>query len=83
MKTFRVAVVVAVVLTFMLIQESSAVPHTEVQEPEGMMIIDNPVAEDPKTSWGSWTMPYNSRQKRGTKCKFCCRSGGCGLCCKF
>ncbi|XP_074540145.1 hepcidin-like [Halichoeres trimaculatus] len=86
MKTFGVAVVVAVVLTFMFIQESSAVPHTEVQEPEGMISIDNPVAEDPETSWGSWKMPYGSRQKRGIDCKFCCgccTPHVCEFCCRF
>ncbi|KAM7420279.1 hypothetical protein PAMA_014809 [Pampus argenteus] len=45
MKTFSVAVVVAVVLTFICIQESSAVPVTEVQEME-MMIDGIPVTAE-------------------------------------
>ncbi|XP_034554067.1 hepcidin-like [Notolabrus celidotus] len=88
MKTLRVAVVVAVVLTFICIQESSAVPVTEVQleEPNNN---DSPVAEHsehPEASVDAWMMPYNSRQKRSGKCKICCgccTPGVCGLCCKF
>ncbi|XP_034554020.1 hepcidin-like [Notolabrus celidotus] len=86
MKTLRVAVVVAVVLTFICIQESSAVPVTEVQELEDTSSHENPIAEHAETSVESWMMPYNSRQKRSRKCKICCgccTPGVCGLCCKF
>ncbi|XP_054477718.1 hepcidin-like [Anoplopoma fimbria] len=86
MKTFSVAVAVAIVLTFICIQQSSAVPVTVVQELEEPMSIDNPVAEHEETSVDSWQMPYNNREKRGIKCKFCCgccRPGVCGLCCRF
>ncbi|XP_029306823.1 hepcidin-like [Cottoperca gobio] len=86
MKTFSVAVAVAVMLTFICIQESSAVPVTEVQELEEPMSNDSPVTEHEETSVDSWKMPYNNRQKRGVKCKFCCgccTPGVCGLCCRF
>nr|AAU00798.1 hepcidin 5 precursor [Acanthopagrus schlegelii] len=86
MKTFSVAVAVAVVLTFICIQESSAVPVTEVQELEEPMSNDNPVAAHEETSVDSWKMPYDSRHNRAIKCKFCCGCcipGVCGLCCRF
>nr|ACF49395.1 hepcidin isoform 2 [Oplegnathus fasciatus]ACF49397.1 hepcidin isoform 4 [Oplegnathus fasciatus]ACF49399.1 hepcidin isoform 2 [Oplegnathus fasciatus]ACF49401.1 hepcidin isoform 4 [Oplegnathus fasciatus] len=88
MKTFSVAVAVAVVLTFICLQESSAVSVTEqqVQELEEPMSNDNPAAAHEEMSEESWKMPYNNRQKRGFKCKFCCgccRRGVCGLCCRF
>ncbi|XP_068586157.1 hepcidin-like [Cebidichthys violaceus] len=86
MKTFSVAVAVAVVLAFISIQQSSAVPVAEVQELEEPMSIDHPVAEHEETSVDSWKMPYNNREKRGIKCKVCCgccQPGVCGLCCRF
>ncbi|KAM6995645.1 hepcidin-like [Tautogolabrus adspersus] len=86
MKTFSVAVVVAIMLAFICIQESFAVPLTEVQELEEQMSNDNPAAGHPEISEDSWMMPYNNRQKRAFKCKVCCgccRPGVCGLCCKF
>ncbi|XP_056300352.1 hepcidin-like [Pseudoliparis swirei] len=83
MKMFSVAVAVAIVLTFICIQQSSAVPAAEVQEPGEPMSVSNPAADHEETALDSWKMPYNNREKRGTKCKFCCSSGVCGLCCKF
>ncbi|XP_062277951.1 hepcidin-like [Scomber scombrus] len=86
MKTFSVAVAVAVVLTFICIQQSSAVPVTEAQEMEEMMSNDSPVAANEETSEDSWMMPYNNRQKRGSKCRFCCgccTPGICEVCCRF
>ncbi|KAK9513362.1 hypothetical protein VZT92_026899 [Zoarces viviparus] len=89
MKTFSVAVAVAVVLTFICIQQSSAVPITEVQELEEPMSIDDPVAEHEETSVDSWKMPYNNREKRGTqgkcRCSHCCSScsSSCKNCCRF
>ncbi|KAM6994668.1 hepcidin-like [Tautogolabrus adspersus] len=86
MKTFSVAVVVAVIFTFICIQESSAVPVTELQEVEEAISNDHPAAEHEETSVESWMMPYNNRQKRAFKCKVCCgccQPGVCGLCCKF
>ncbi|KAM9353442.1 hepcidin-like [Symphorus nematophorus] len=83
MKTFSVAVAVAVVLTFICLQESSAVPLTEEQELEEPM--DYAYQEMPVESW---KMPYNNRQKRSpARCRFCCgccpNMRGCGVCCKF
>ncbi|XP_029360306.1 hepcidin-like [Echeneis naucrates] len=84
MKTFRVAVAVAVVLTFICVQESSATV-SEVEELEEAAMMDNPAVEYQETPVDSWMMPHN-RQKRGIKCRFCCNCcipGMCGLCCKF
>ncbi|XP_034466280.1 hepcidin-like [Hippoglossus hippoglossus] len=95
MKTFSVAVTVAVVLVFICIQQSSAT-FPEVQELEEAVSNDNAAAEHQETSVDLWMnvssclmsltqMPYN-RQKRGFKCKFCCgccSPGVCGLCCRF
>ncbi|CAK6954252.1 hepcidin-like [Scomber scombrus] len=85
MKTFSVAVAVAVMLTFICIQKSFAAV-SEVQVQEEVMSNDSPVAAHEETSVESWMMPHNSRQKRRPKCRFCCgccRRGVCGLCCKF
>nr|AAU10849.1 hepcidin 2 precursor [Pagrus major] len=83
MKTFSVAVAVAVVLTFICLQESSAVSFTEVQELEEPMSNGSPVAAYEEMSEESWKMPYASRRWR---CRFCCRCcprmRGCGLCCQ-
>ncbi|XP_073340862.1 hepcidin-like [Pagrus major] len=95
MKTFSVAVAVAVVLTFICLQESSAVSVTEVQEPEKPMSNGSPVAAYEEMSEESWKMPYNNRHKRSPagrnkrrrRCRFCCdccpNRSGCGTCCKF
>ncbi|XP_042279977.1 hepcidin-like [Thunnus maccoyii] len=85
MKTFSVAVAVVIMLTFIFLQESSAVPVTGEQELEEVMSNDSPVAVHEETSVESWKMPYN-RQKRGIKCRFCCgccTPGICGVCCRF
>ncbi|XP_037311029.2 hepcidin-like isoform X2 [Pungitius pungitius] len=86
MKTLSVAVAVAIVLTFICIQHSSAVPTATVQEVEEPMSVEFPLAEQEETPVDSWKMPYNIREKRGIKCKFCCgccTPGVCGLCCRF
>nr|AHF46363.1 hepcidin [Amatitlania nigrofasciata] len=86
MKTFSVAVAVAVLLTFICLHESSAVPLTEEQELEEPMSIEYPAAAHEEASVDTWKMLYNSRQKRGIKCRFCCgccTAGVCGLCCRF
>ncbi|XP_039662478.1 hepcidin-like [Perca fluviatilis] len=87
MKTFYgVAVAVAVVLTFVCIQQSSAVPATEVQELEEPMTTENPVAEYEATSVDSWKMPYKIRNKRFISCRWCCsccNPAFCGVCCSF
>ncbi|XP_070822467.1 hepcidin-like [Chaetodon trifascialis] len=85
MKTFSVAVAVAVVLTFICLQQSSAVPVSEVEELEEPMSLEH--LEIPVELW---TMPYSSRMKRHSspaRCKFCCgccpNMHGCGVCCRF
>ncbi|KAM8869811.1 hepcidin-like [Spinachia spinachia] len=88
MKTFSVAVAVAIVLTFICIQQSSAVPTAkqQLQEVEEPMSVEFPLAEQEETTVDSWKMPYNIREKRGVKCEFCCgccTPGVCGLCCIF
>ncbi|KAM8733952.1 hepcidin-like [Acanthopagrus schlegelii] len=95
MKTFSVAVAVAVVLTFICLQESSAGSFTEVQELEEPMNNESPVAAHEEKSEESWKMPYNNRHKRSPagrnsrrrRCRFCCGCCpdmiGCGTCCKF
>ncbi|XP_068996316.1 hepcidin-like [Embiotoca jacksoni] len=86
MKTFSVAVVVAVVLTFICIQESSAVPLTEEQGVEvPVAFIDSSVATE-ETSVDSLKMLSNTRETKGIKCRFCCgccKMSGCGVCCPF
>ncbi|XP_059194833.1 hepcidin-like [Centropristis striata] len=88
MKTFSVAVAVAVMLAFICVQESSAVPITGVQEPEELMSNDNPAAEQEEMT-EEWKMPLNFRQKRsrGMKCTPYCyptRDGVmCGVRCDF
>ncbi|XP_036929213.1 hepcidin-like [Acanthopagrus latus] len=88
MKTFSVAVAVAVVLTFICLQESSAGSFTEVQELEEPMNNEGPVAAHEEKSEESWKMPYNNRHKRSPAgCRFCCgccpNMRGCGVCCRF
>ncbi|KAM7382509.1 hypothetical protein PAMP_002236 [Pampus punctatissimus] len=78
MKTFSVAVAVAVVLTFICIQESSAVPVTEVQEVE-MMIDGSPVTGE--VQMDSWMKPQGDRLKRALYCGRCCDNGVCRRCC--
>ncbi|KAJ4931087.1 hypothetical protein JOQ06_025386 [Pogonophryne albipinna] len=85
MKTFWFAVAVAVVLTCICIQESSAVPGTEVQEPEEPeepVSIESLVSDQEEPSEDSWKMPSSIREKRGVKCSFRCRRGVCRLSCK-
>nr|ABY84839.1 hepcidin [Notothenia angustata] len=85
MKTFWFAVAVAVVLTSICIQESSAVPGPEVQELEELeepMSIESLVSDQEEPSEDSWKMPSSIREKRGIKCRFRCSHGVCGLSCK-
>ncbi|XP_075868978.1 hepcidin-like isoform X2 [Nelusetta ayraudi] len=93
MKTFSVAVAVAVVLTIICIQESSAVPLSEVAEFDVPVYVDTPAAEaaaavNEESSVDSWKMPYSSRSKRSpAACRMCCgccpNMSGCGVCCRF
>lgn len=85
MKMFSVAVAVAVALTFIWIQESSAVPVTEVQDLEEPVGNDKPDAAHEETSLNSRMMPY-AREKRSIECRLCCSCCdpiSCGICCEF
>ncbi|XP_068425632.1 hepcidin-1 [Clinocottus analis] len=88
MKAFSIAVAVTLVLAFICVLESSAVPFTGVQELEEAGSNDTPVAAYQEMS--SMMMPGHFRQKRQSNlslcrwCCNCCRSyKGCGFCCKF
>ncbi|XP_008283267.1 hepcidin-1 isoform X1 [Stegastes partitus] len=79
MKTFSVAVAVAVMLTFICIQESSAVPLSEDQELEVSLFPEHPAAANGESAVDSW-------EKSGIHCRICCgccTPGVCGLCCKW
>ncbi|KAM4581389.1 hepcidin-1 [Odontesthes bonariensis] len=90
MKAFSIAVAVTLVLAFICILESSAIPLTGVQELEEAGSNDTPVAVHQETPMESWMMPSHFRQKRQSHlslcslCCNCCKSyKGCGFCCKF
>nr|QBO59824.1 hepcidin-2 [Chelon ramada] len=90
MKAFSIAVAVTLVLAFICILESSAVPFTGVQEPEEAGSNDTPVVAHQEMSMESWMMPNHIRQKRQSHlslCRWCCNccrgNKGCGFCCKF
>ncbi|XP_035765439.1 hepcidin-like isoform X2 [Neolamprologus brichardi] len=88
MKTFSVAVAVAVVLTFICVQQSSAVPVTEEQELEEPMSMDYPAAAHEQILVDSWKMPFDIGENRDTSpvrchhCCDCCLLSGCGICCQ-
>ncbi|KAG7240603.1 hypothetical protein INR49_026658 [Caranx melampygus] len=67
MKTFTLAVAMAVMLACIFLQESSAT-STEVVELEEPVSYDNPATEYQETS----VMKPYSRQKRDVECRFCC-----------
>ncbi|XP_029360188.1 hepcidin-1 [Echeneis naucrates] len=90
MKAFSIAVAVTLVLAFICILESSAVPFPGVQEQEEAGSKDTPVVAHQEMSIASWMMPSHVRQKRQSHlsmcrwCCNCCRSyKGCGYCCRF
>ncbi|XP_037532735.1 hepcidin-1 [Nematolebias whitei] len=89
MKAFSIAVAVTLVLAFICVLESAAVPFTGVQDQEEAGSNDTPVAAHQDTSVESWMMPNHMRQKRQSHlslCRYCCnccRNKGCGFCCKF
>uniref|UniRef100_A0A671WFP8 Hepcidin n=1 Tax=Sparus aurata TaxID=8175 RepID=A0A671WFP8_SPAAU len=88
MKSFSVAVAVVIVFTLICLQESSAVPVTEVPELEGDISSDDAAASYEETSVETWMMPFDIRQKpqsgliRCSYCCDCCALGVCGMCCK-
>uniref|UniRef100_A0A3B3WMV5 Hepcidin n=1 Tax=Poecilia mexicana TaxID=48701 RepID=A0A3B3WMV5_9TELE len=86
MKTFAVAVTVSLLLTFLCVQENSAVPVDEVRGLE-VPTDDGSLAADQDTPEESWNMnehlppvpppmPYDSvhmrRRRRRRRCRFCC-----------
>ncbi|XP_056902205.1 hepcidin-like [Takifugu flavidus] len=88
MKTFSVAVVAAVLLALICLQESSALPLSEVEDVEVPVMDDNGAAAYEEMPVDSWKMPYtNMRHHRPARCRFCCRCcpgmQGCGICCDF
>ncbi|KAK2844910.1 hypothetical protein Q5P01_011569 [Channa striata] len=89
MKAFSIAVAVTLVLAFICILESSAVPFSGVRELEEAGSNDTPVAAHQETSMESWMMPDHIRQKRQSHislCRYCCKCckyKGCGFCCSF
>lgn len=89
MKAFSIAVAVTLVLAFICILESSAVPFSGVQELEEAGSDDTPVAAHQEMSMESWKMPNLARQKRQSHlslcqyCCNCCQNKGCGYCCRF
>ncbi|XP_017268630.1 hepcidin-like [Kryptolebias marmoratus] len=80
MKSFSVAVAVAVMLTFICLQESSAAPLTEVQE--NLVSFDTQAAAPVKPHVDLWEKLLSNRQKRSTVyCGRCCDAGVCRKCC--
>ncbi|KAM6910132.1 hepcidin-like isoform 1-T1 [Xenentodon cancila] len=90
MKTFTVAVAVAVVLTIVYFQESSALPAKEGYDLMEGVADGSLVAVEGEMPADSWKYAYQVRQTRGARqrgCRFCCNCcpgmSGCGLCCRF
>uniref|UniRef100_A0A8C5E3P4 Hepcidin n=1 Tax=Gouania willdenowi TaxID=441366 RepID=A0A8C5E3P4_GOUWI len=83
MKTLSVFVAVAIVLTVMCSQQSSAVPVLQGEELEETIFFANPGGAMDETVMDSMKTLSNNRQKRGLDCEFCCRDGGCGICCSW
>uniref|UniRef100_A0A3P9PJW0 Hepcidin n=1 Tax=Poecilia reticulata TaxID=8081 RepID=A0A3P9PJW0_POERE len=88
MKTFAVAVTVSLLLTFLCVQENSAVPADElrgleVPTDDGSRTADQ---ETPEESWNCDSAHMRHRRRR-RPCRFCCdccpNESGCGTCCKF
>ncbi|XP_028308136.1 hepcidin-like [Gouania willdenowi] len=83
MKTLSVFVAVAIVLTVMCSQQSSAVPVLQGEELEETIFLEIPDAVMDETVMDSMKTLSNNRQKRAAKCQFCCKNGHCGFCCDF
>nr|AEK87108.1 HAMP1 [Epinephelus coioides]AEK87109.1 HAMP1 [Epinephelus coioides] len=88
MKTFSVAVAVAIVLAFICTQESSALPVTGVEELVELVSSDDPVADHQELPVELGERLFNIRKKRApAKCTPYCyptRDGVfCGVRCDF
>ncbi|XP_053182836.1 hepcidin-like [Scomber japonicus] len=83
MKTFSVAVAVAVMLTFICIQENSAVPVVGVEEMEEMPSNDSPVAavSEDSRKMGKWSY-FSKFNIPKIKCGRCCTRSFCIFCCR-
>ncbi|XP_032411666.1 hepcidin-1 [Xiphophorus hellerii] len=89
MKAFSIAVAVTLVLAFICVVQSSAIPFTGVGELEEAGGNDTPVEAHQEVSMESWMMPKHVREKRQSHlslCRYCCnccKNKGCGFCCRF
>uniref|UniRef100_A0A3B3WDS5 Hepcidin n=1 Tax=Poecilia mexicana TaxID=48701 RepID=A0A3B3WDS5_9TELE len=94
MKAFSIAVAVTLVLAFVCIVQSSAVPFTGVGELEEAGGNDTPVEAHQEVSMESWMQPCplsntqmeKERQSHLSLCRYCCnccKNKGCGFCCRF
>uniref|UniRef100_A0A3Q4BQH2 Hepcidin n=1 Tax=Mola mola TaxID=94237 RepID=A0A3Q4BQH2_MOLML len=84
MKTFSVAVAVAVVLTFICVQQSSALPLTDLQLGEPLR-FDSTAAEHEEKLVDSGKCLHTLHRRGEKDCRFCCgccpNMKGCGHCC--
>uniref|UniRef100_A0A8C5E4D0 Hepcidin n=1 Tax=Gouania willdenowi TaxID=441366 RepID=A0A8C5E4D0_GOUWI len=82
MKTLSVFVAVAIVLTVMCSQQSSAVPVLQGEELEETIFLEIPDVVMDETVMDSMKTLSNNRQKRELVCrKICCKNGVCDHCC--
>uniref|UniRef100_A0A3B3WNE0 Hepcidin n=1 Tax=Poecilia mexicana TaxID=48701 RepID=A0A3B3WNE0_9TELE len=87
MKAFTLAVAVAIVVTIIGVQESSA--DLVIEGPELMDGLTNgrPVPAGQDIPEDSWKMPYSSVHMQRRRCRICCGCcpgmRGCGFCCRF
>ncbi|PWA32325.1 hepcidin-like [Gambusia affinis] len=88
MKALTLAVAVAVMVTIIGVQQSSA--DLVIEGPELMDVLTNgspAAAAGQDVPEDSWKMPYNSFHVRPSRCRFCCGCcpgmRGCGICCRF
>uniref|UniRef100_A0A674MRJ1 Hepcidin-like n=1 Tax=Takifugu rubripes TaxID=31033 RepID=A0A674MRJ1_TAKRU len=75
-------------LALICLQESSALPLSELEDVEVPVMDDNGAAVYEEMPVDSWKMPYtHMRHHRPARCRFCCRCcpgmQGCGICCDF
>ncbi|XP_061572284.1 hepcidin-like [Cololabis saira] len=87
MKTFTVAVAVAVVLTIVYFQEGSALPAKKVKDLMEAVADGSLVAAEEEMPLDSWKFAYQVRQTHGRpRCRYCCgccpSMRRCGLCCR-
>uniref|UniRef100_A0A3Q3WXJ3 Hepcidin 2 n=1 Tax=Mola mola TaxID=94237 RepID=A0A3Q3WXJ3_MOLML len=85
MKTFSVAVAVAVVLTFICVQQSSALPLTDLQLGEPLRFDSTAAEHEEKLVDSGKMLIYSGKMPKPGSCRFCCgccpNMKGCGHCC--